>query len=116
MPGVMPCIRGRLPPNSNTNVIPIGTRTKIKYQETICFIDEAGNLEPYVNIVNTEKDGIITDDFRSKRKNLNADLVEKYTGIYYEKLRKYSKENHLNFKSKQELLKILDYYGTLEVR
>src|SRR5436190_10425736 len=43
--------------NSSGTGIPIGTKTKIKYQETICFIDESGKLEPYLTFVDKEKDG-----------------------------------------------------------
>ncbi len=43
--------------------------------------------------------------------SLLADIVTKPV---YQKLQQYAKEKDLSFKYKDELLKILDYYKTLE--
>jgi hypothetical protein len=91
-----------------------GNKVIISQKEVIYFMSESGEIKPYLEVTNKEIDKAIFDRSVTKEKKLDRDeIVKKLTGVHYEELKKYAHENDLDFKSKEGLLKILDYYGEL---
>jgi hypothetical protein len=81
--------------------------------ETLLILDSEGNLNPVLEITNTETDRALFDSNKTKSKSLDDELIEKYTSPHYKELVKYAKEMKLSFKRKEELLKIMEYYKSL---
>ena len=104
--------------NNSTGTFSAGTHVgswiEISQTETIYIMDTNGNITPYLKTVSKEIDGVLDDRSKSKNKLLNKDLLEDYIGKeMYEKLVSYANENSLEFQTKADLIKILDYYSEI---
>lgn len=103
------------------NGIPIGVNPHPKIEvlqvETIYIMNLDNVIKPYIKTQNKQdgtKSLITGEDTKSKEKMLDRDLLAiTVSEPVYEKLKLYARENDLSFKYKEDLLKILDYYGTL---
>ena len=84
--------------------IKVGTQARVSYVELIYFVDESGNLELCLETINREVNG----QFISSSKNFDKDILEKYTGTYYEALRKYAQEKEMKFKKFSILQRMLE--------
>ncbi len=92
----------------------VGTSVEISQTETIYFMNDAGDIKPYVQIVEKEIDGVFFDRSKTKNKMLNETLLQEHVGsAMHTKLVAYSKENKLSFKRKVDLVQILDHYSQL---
>lgn len=85
---------------------------KMSQTETIFFLTSKMELKPYVKIVEDETEGMV--DFHYKMNvYINKILFEAFTGIYYSRLEEFAKKNKLSFKSKKDIVTILDEYEEL---
>ena len=88
--------------------------TKVAYQmETIFIVNESGAIEPYLELREKEVQGVIVDTQSHRKKYIDRDLIREYTGAHYEALESFAKSNKLNFKIKEDLIKILAQYKVL---
>jgi hypothetical protein len=92
-------------------------KTVVSQVETVYLMGTDGEIEAYFRN-RLEQDGFASatsgKDDKVKRKVVDRDLLEKYTGPeLYAKLTAYAKENDLTFKTQDDLLKILDYHNEL---
>lgn len=91
-----------------------GGGTVLSQTETVYFMGRDGEVDPYFQ--NTvEQNGMRSiftgKDDRVKSKVIDRDLLEKYTEPeLYAKMVSYAKENDLEFRTQDDLLKILDYH------
>ena len=103
-------------PPTNSGV-PSDHEIQIQQTETIYFIDDAGNLKPYIEVHNFEdghKNLFSAKDRKTRSKFVDEDVLSEYvTEPVYQKLKKYAKDNNLKFKKKIDFLKILAYYDTI---
>ena len=92
-----------------------GVVTVLKQDETIYIMDANGEIIPYLKLTHKDVKGRFGMSSKGTKKKLeDKDLLEKYvTPPLYKKLKEYAKENHLSFKKKDDLFKILDYYESL---
>jgi hypothetical protein len=88
-----------------------GIRTS--QDETIFLIDNNGRINPYVKIVEVEREKLIKDTNITKNTFINKELLEELTAPHYKELVQFARKNELDFKLKSNLLKILEYYETL---
>jgi hypothetical protein len=88
-----------------------GIRTS--QDETIFLIDSNGRINPYVKIVEVEREKLIKDTNITKNKFINKELLEELTVPHYDDLVQFARKNELDFKLKSNLLQILEYYETL---
>jgi hypothetical protein len=84
---------------------------RIQQFETICFMSPGGLIEPYLELEITIKNGVFAERVRNKETVLNDELFEKYFGASANaKIMTFVKHNALQLNSKEDLLKILEYY------
>jgi hypothetical protein len=83
--------------------------------ETIYLLKPTGDPQPYFyTLLETkDRDPLIGEGEKTKRKFLNEDLLPQYMGDKFESVRVYAKSNRYSFKDKGDFLKILAYYQTL---
>jgi len=85
--------------------------------EIVYIMDLNNEINPYIRTTR-KQDGtrslITGKDTKTKKKMIDESLLEaSVTPPIYLKLEQYAKENDLSFKYRDDLLLILDYYGTL---
>lgn len=85
--------------------------------EILYVLDENGGLKPFLRLTNKYADGTLLfvnyERQGHENKSLNDDIIATCTAPYYEQIREYATKNKLSFKDKDDLMKILDYYGVL---
>lgn len=81
--------------------------------ETIFFMSEEGDIEPYIEIIEKETEKELVDYNRTRYRFLNEDLFERYTRPFYKDVVEYAKTNHLTFKKKSDVIALLDHYQYL---
>jgi hypothetical protein len=81
--------------------------------ETIFFMTDQGDIQPYLKIIEKEVEGEWWDSNRTKNQFVNKDLFEKFTRAFYKDLVAFAEEHQLSFKRKSDLVKILDHYQEL---
>lgn len=86
---------------------------EISQVETIYFMNTTGDIKPYLEIVERDIDGWAFDRNKTKNKIVDKHLLEEYAGKDFEALEDFAKKNDLSFKSKEDLLKIMDHYKEL---
>jgi hypothetical protein len=78
---------------------------------------ETGEIKPYFKVKQSEdgyKSLFTGNDTKTKNKMIDRDLLEEFISVSdYEKLIRYAKDNNLNFKIKNDFLKILSYYDEI---
>jgi hypothetical protein len=89
------------------------SRTEVHQTETIYFMDKAGEIRPYVRILEKDTRGLFGDSRRSRNKFVDKKLLSYHTGDYYPQLENFAKDNGLDFRIKSDLLKGLDFYFDL---
>lgn len=88
-----------------------GTVTKVNQTETVFIMNDAGEIEPYLEIRRKVVDGMLFD-----RKNVDGEIVDykllkKYLAEPgYSRMVQYANDQGLNFYIKEDLLQILEYY------
>lgn len=92
-------------------------KTVVSQVETVYLMGTDGEIEAYFRN-RLEQDGFASatsgKDDKVKRKVIDRDLLEKYTGAeLYTKMTSYARENDLTFKTRLDFLKILDHHGEL---
>lgn len=102
-----------LPGNPISTSTYFGSTAQVSQTEIVYFMNAEGKIEPYIEVVEKESDGFLVDKSRTTNKMIDKDLLEKYTGELYPKLRQYAEENNLKFKRKSDLMRILDYYAAM---
>ncbi len=104
--------KGILPRVSTTMVG--SDHTKVAFQtETIFIMNETGANEPYLELTEKEIEGVYFDTRSNRKKFIDRNLLEEYTGTLYAELEIFASANNLRFNVKEELIKILDYYRSL---
>jgi hypothetical protein len=88
-------------------------RVQLTQTETIYFFTDDGKILPYLQIIERETEYSLVDWNSTKNKFINKSLLEKYTGQHYKDLVAFADENKLSFKSKEHLVRILEYYADL---
>lgn len=88
------------------------TTTEVEQTETIYFMDINNNISPYVKIVERDIDGLFSRH-RTKNKFIAEELFQIYAGDDFQQLVRFADENDLSFKSKKDLIRILDHYEQL---
>lgn len=78
--------------------------------QTVFFVSEQGDFEPYLNIVEKEVSGRFWDNNTTNTDMIDASLFRKYTGQHFKALVDYAKQNSLSFKSKADIITILEHY------
>lgn len=86
---------------------------KMVQTETVYFVNSDGMFEAYLQITIKEKEGDLLDTHNKNSRFIEVDLFGKYTAQHYPAVGKYADENKLSFKSKEDLIKILDEYERL---
>lgn len=81
--------------------------------ETIYFMSEDGNLEPYIEIIEKETEKSLVDYNRTRYRFLDEDLFERYTRPFYKELVEYAEAKYLTFKKKSDVIALLDHYQHL---
>jgi hypothetical protein len=90
------------------------TTTVIRQIEIIYFMDESGQLEPYLQIVEKDVDSQAWFDYKSTRNvMLNEFLFEKYAGKYWQDVEEYCKQNDLKLRRRSHFIKAVDYLASL---
>jgi hypothetical protein len=82
--------------------------------ETICFLNPSGEITPYITIENIDKEGFWMDHSKAKKRVVDKDLLAEYLGTDYDKVKVYIKENDLNVKRKDDLMKVFEYYASIK--
>ncbi len=86
----------------------------VAYQtETIFIMNASGIMEPYVTLTEKETEGDLLDTRSNRKRYINRNLLREYTTESYAELEAFAKTNDLNFKVKEDLIKILAYYKEL---
>jgi len=101
-----------LTPRTSPMLVDRSARQSVQTQ-TVFFLDEQGNFEPYMNIVEKEVGDDLWDNNVTNTRIINAGLFKKYTDPYFKTLVEYAKENFLSFKRKSEIITILEEYERL---
>jgi hypothetical protein len=86
---------------------------KMEQTETVYFVNSDGLFEAYLEFKTKEKEGDVLDTHGKSSRFIEVDLFGKYTAQHYPAVGKYADENKLSFKSKEDLIKILDEYERL---
>ena len=95
--------------------IPGGMTTKINQTETVYFLTPEGVIKPYLKVTRKVVDRTIFDNTTTSSKKIDKDLLEEFIPqAKYEMLLKYADDNDLRFGLKEDLIKIFEYYSTLE--
>lgn len=104
--------RGIMPRPASTMVG--SDHTKVAYQtETIFILNDRGEIERYVELREKEIEGVFFDTRGNRKKYIDKDLIEEYTGAHYAALKAFADSNNLDFKVKEDLIKILAQYKVL---
>lgn len=88
-------------------------RIETSQTETIFFINDSGEIEPYLKIVERESEGLLLDYNRTRNEFIKEKLFEQYTGVHYNALVDFARDNELSFRQKKDLITILDRYEEL---
>lgn len=98
-----------------------GNYKVLSQTETIFFMNAKGEIEPYLRVIvrddmNADWTRVARPELwgtgRDKTKMVDEDLLAEYVSEpVYKQLKQYAKENDLKFRSKPDLLKILQYYA-----
>lgn len=89
------------------------TSRKLTQTQTVYFVNNDGDFEPYVRIVEKEIAGEVLDINETNTFYIDSKLFRKYTGNHYEALVKFAKQNDLSFKRRSDILTLLDEYEKL---
>jgi hypothetical protein len=98
-------------PSSNGVTTPgySATVTVISQTETIYFLSENGDIEPYIQVIRK-----VINRERKKNKFVDRDVIEKYfTAAELESMHKFAEEKDLDFRVKDDFITILDFVVTL---
>ena len=102
--------------NNNNNSYPYRDNTilVISQTETMYIMNSHGEIKPFFKNTNSEdgrKSLISGKDTKIENKMIDRDLLEEFIAPpEYKQLKKYAEENKLNFKIKEDFMKILKYY------
>jgi hypothetical protein len=86
---------------------------KYTQTETIYFMNDQGEFEAYLKIVEKEIQGTLVDVNDTNNKLINAKLFEQYTGIHFRALVDFAKRHDLSFKERKDIITILNEYERL---
>lgn len=86
---------------------------EVSQTETIYFMSDKGKIDPYLQIIEKEREGSLFDKRKTKNKFIKDELLEQYTGSYFNRLNDFAKDNDLSLKRKKDLIRILEYYEEL---
>lgn len=89
------------------------TSRKLTQTQTVYFVNNDGDFEPYVRIVEKEIAGEVLDINETNTFYIDSKLFRKYTGSHYEALVKFAKQNDLSFKRRSDIITLLDEYEKL---
>lgn len=89
------------------------TATEIHQTETLYFLGVDGEIRPYISILEKDVDIFPVNEAKPKSRFIKKDLFASFTGDHYDELTAFARTNHLSFKSKSDLMDILDYYHQL---
>lgn len=104
--------KGIMPRSPSTMVS--SDRTKIAFQkETIFIMNDTGAIEPYLELQEKEIEGVYFDTRSHRKKYIDRNLLQEYTGTLYQKLEAFASDNNLRFNVKEDLIKILAHYNHL---
>jgi hypothetical protein len=88
--------------------------TKVAFQkETIFIMNDTGEIEPYLELREKEIEGVYVDTRSQRKKYIDRDLLQEYTGTFYPELEAFARDNDLRFNVKEDLIKILAHYKHL---
>jgi len=93
------------------------TGTVYSQTETLFIFDPDGIITPLLEVINTEKDFASIIDLprtKAKSRKLDNEIIEKHTSPHFKTIEDFANENNLNFKRKDDLLMILEYYKQIE--
>lgn len=104
-------------PNTNsTSTVPFPIKRQVTKQiEFIYLMSEEGPLVEFLSVESRERGNDLPDapDETSKG-DLNHNLLQKYVGEdKYDLLKRYARENKLSWRKKRDVIKIMEYYGTI---
>lgn len=95
-------------------IIPIPAKTVFTQVETIYFLNSDLMVEPFVKITHTVKDGVFRDVDKEKGKVLDKDVMSKYfMEPGYSRLLQYIEVNELDLRRRDDLIKVLDFYASV---
>jgi hypothetical protein len=88
--------------------------TEIAFQkETIFIMNDTGAIEPYLELREKEIEGVYFDTRSHRKKYIDKNLLQEYTGTLYEEREAFASDNNLRFNVKEDLVKILAHYKIL---
>jgi hypothetical protein len=85
---------------------------EVKQSEILFFLNPEGEIRPYVEFKNKETINVTFGNQRksTKKKRIDSDLLEEFTGELYPVLMEYAKVNNLKTNRREDILKIIDHY------
>ena len=93
---------------------PPSITTTVSQTQTLYFMDSKGNIKPYLRATSMNINRDWHDKSKTKNIMINEDIIQDYIAEpWYTKLIQYAEDNNLEFKKKDDFLKILDYYEIL---
>lgn len=91
------------------------TKLLVSQTETVYIMDQSGEIKPYFKTINRDSSNKRFLSEKTSNKMIEDDLLISYiTEATYKELELYAEENDLEFKIKEDFLRILDYYDTLK--
>jgi hypothetical protein len=88
-----------------------GSSVKISQTETIYLMDSETNIKPYIQIIETDIDGVLYNRKKTRNKILDEHLLQQFVGKQMnDKLVEYARQNNLSFKEKEDLIRVFEYY------
>ncbi len=87
--------------------------TTYSQMEVLLIFDVDGIVTTLLTITNSETDGLIFDESKTKTKKLDKSAIEKYTSPFFDQLKEFAKERDLSFKKRDDLVQILEYYKSI---
>jgi hypothetical protein len=86
------------------------TMTEITQVETIYFLDEDEKILPYIQVKRKVVDSDLRDSEKNKKSFVDKDLLANYfTDEEILQMKEYAEKNDLDFRAKDDFLKILDF-------
>lgn len=85
----------------------------VTHTETLFILAKNGAVNPFLQIIEKEIDGMFFDRSKIKNKILDEDLLKIFTAPHYPQLLSFAKKHALSFDEKTDLIAILAYYDQL---
>jgi hypothetical protein len=87
-----------------------GPRLLAQQVTSLLFMDETGNIKPYIEYTYQESQGLIRDRAVKYFQYINKNLLKEMTSKHYKEIVRYSKENDISLRTTAGVLRALEHY------